>query len=316
VSFNPNQLHVVAVVHNPLRFASRERLFREFSWRMHKAGVRLHVVEAAFGDRLHVQHHPDHAQHVFLRQTDELWVKESMINVGVSRLPPDAEYVAWIDGDVAFQNPEWAIETIHQLQHYPVVQMFQTAIDLGPGGEALEIFNGFGYSHAVGLPRRYLSGGGYYGIKSGGKFWHPGFAWAIRRDVFDRLGGLIDWSILGSADHLMALAMVGRVDLGIPSGLHPNFGKHARIWAERAAEVVKGNLGYVPGTLNHHWHGRKRDRHYVDRWEVLKRHNYDPERDIRRDGQGLVALTHHGERMRRDLRLYFRSRNEDSVDLE
>ena len=35
-------------------------------------------------------------------------------------------------------------ETIHQLQHYQIVQMFQTAADLGPEGEILQVFNGFG----------------------------------------------------------------------------------------------------------------------------------------------------------------------------
>lgn len=315
MSFNPNQLHVVAVVHNPLRFASRERLFRDFAARMHAAHVRLHVVEAAFGDRLHVHHHPDHAQHIFLRQKDELWVKESMINVGFSHLPDDWEYAAWIDGDVAFGRPDWALETIHQLQHYPVVQMFQTALDLGPSGEAMEIFNGFGYTIAAGLPKRFLDKGGYYGAKIGGKFAHPGFAWAIRRDAFDGVGGLIDWSILGSADHLMALALVGHAALGVPSGMHPNFLRLAKAWEERAAEVVHGNVGYVPGTLHHQWHGRKIQRGYVSRWDILKKFKYDPERDIRRDHRGLMCFTHRGERLRAAIRGYFRSRNEDSVDL-
>ena len=42
----------------------------------------------------------------------------------------------------------------------------------------------------------------------------------------------------------------------------------------------------------------------------------DPDRDIRKDHQGLLQLTRAGERMRNDLRGYFRSRNEDSIDLE
>ena len=54
----------------------------------------------------------------------------------------------------------------------------------------------------------------------------------------------------------------------------------------------------------------------MDRWKLLRKWQYDPERDIRRDHQGLVQLTRSGERLRDDLRAYFRSRNEDSIDLE
>ncbi len=327
-SFDPSELHVIAVVHNPLRFRSRRRLFNDFTTRCHEAGVTLHVVEAAFGDRLHDHVERGAERHTLMVQDQELWVKESMIRVGLSRLPADAKYVAWIDGDVSFTRNDWAQETIHQLQHYRIVQMFQTAADLGPEGEIIQVFNGFGYSRAMGLPEflnsspvpsYYYGGPGLNGQvptdRPGRKFWHPGFAWAARRETLDQIG-MIDWSVLGSADHMMALAWIGRVERAVPTGLHPNYLRHALMYQELCSEHVRGDVGYVPGTLVHWWHGKKRDRRYIDRWEILQRHGYDPERDVRRDTQGLVQLSRVGERMRDDLRNYFRSRNEDSIDLE
>lgn len=333
-SFDASELHVIAVVHNPLRFKSRYRLFEDFVRRCKQAGVTLHIIEAAFGDRYHDHVEDGVDRHVLLVQQQELWVKESMINVGFSRLPEDWKYAAWIDGDVSFARLDWAEETIHQLQHYRIVQMFQTAADLGPEGEILQVFNGFGYSKAAGLPELLNSSDAkvdpehcadyYYDSGPGerpghpgqGKFWHPGFAWAMRRDTFDNLGGMIDWSILGSADHMMALAWIGKVARAVPIGMHANFKRYAEIYQELATEHVRGDIGYVPGTLLHWFHGKKRDRRYVDRWEILKKWQYDPERDVRRDHQGLIQLTRRGERMRDDLRAYFRARNEDSIDLE
>lgn len=336
-SFDPSQLHVVAVVHNPLRFRSRHRLFHDFVRRCVDAGVTLHVIEARFGDRVCDHTEPGVDWHTVVVQHQELWVKESLINIGLSRLPDDAKWVAWIDGDVEFVRPDWARETIHQLQHYRVVQMFQTAADLGPEGEIMQVFNSFGWSRATGQPEvligadeRARDPADYYHYYGAGelaatgqaasgparKFWHPGFAWAMRRSTLDEMGSLIDWSVLGSADHMMALAWIGKVHRAIPSGLHPNYARHAELFQERCTEVVRGDVGYVPGSIVHHWHGKKRDRRYVDRWEILKRHAYDPERDIRRDSQGLVQLTRPGERLRDDLRGYFRSRNEDSIDKE
>jgi len=335
-TFDPHHLHVVAVVHNPLRFRSRHRLFKEFVARCQAAGVSLHVVEASFGER-----DADHTGrgvdwHSMVVQQQELWVKESLINVGLSRLPPEAKYVAWIDGDVQFVRPDWAEETVHQLQHYRVVQMFQCAADLGPTGEILQVFNGFGYSQADGLPEVFngsqaeVDAANYYRSSQEvqqvqarfhqpdvpAKFWHPGFAWAARRETLDEMGGLLDWSVLGSADHMMALAWLGKVGKAIPDGLHANYLRHALLYQERCAEAVRGDVGYVPGTLLHFWHGRKRDRQYVDRWKILQKWQYDPERDVRHDSQGLIQLTRAGERMRDDLRAYFRSRNEDSIDTE
>lgn len=334
-SFDPSELHVIAVVHNPLRYQSRHRLFNDFVTRCKQAGVTLHIVEAAFGDRYHDHVEQGVDRHVLLVQQQELWVKESMINVGFSRLPEDWKYAAWIDGDVSFTRLDWAQETIHQLQHYRVVQMFQTAADLGPEGEIIQVFNSFGWSFAAGLPELLNSSdkgrlADYYydgreevvhaeapgAVAISAKFWHPGFAWAIRRDAFDHTGGLIDWSILGSADHMMALAWIGKVNRAVPSGLNPSFMRRAMEYQELATEHIRGDVGYVPGSLVHWWHGRKRDRRYVDRWEILKRWKFDPDRDIRKDHQGLLQLTRAGERMRNDLRGYFRSRNEDSIDLE
>ena len=332
-SFTPDQLHVIAIVHNPLRYRSRDVLFQAFVKHMEAAGVTLHIVEAAFGERDHRHTWGEH-QHIMVQHSHELWMKESMINLGFSRLPGDWKYAAWIDGDIQFSRPDWAVETIHQLQHYRVVQMFQTAADLGPTGEIIDVHNGFGWSQAAGLPK-WTHGSapqsvltkqqlGYYfhsatalvgGTAPAGKFWHPGYAWAIRRETFDDLGGLIDWSALGSADHIMAMAMIGEVEKSIPGSIHPNYLKKARQWQELANEHVRKDVGFVPGSISHFWHGAKRSRFYVPRWDILTKHQFDPELDIRRDHQGLVHLTRRGERMRDDLRTYFRSRNEDGVEL-
>lgn len=44
-------LHVISVVSNPVRYASRYRLYRDFQARMRAAGVTHHTVELLFGAR-------------------------------------------------------------------------------------------------------------------------------------------------------------------------------------------------------------------------------------------------------------------------
>jgi len=303
-----DKLWVVAVISNPQRYKSRYALYEKFKQSIENAGANLLTVELAFGNRPFEVTEENHPNHVQVRTDSELWHKEQLINIGISRLPSDWEYVAWIDADVEFCRPDWPSEIVHQLQHYDVVQCFQTAIDLGPDGEVINTFDGFAYSWATGKPGPYSKGGS-------GPHWHPGFAWAATRKAINGLGGLMDFAVLGAADHHMAWAFLGKVIERSPKNVSEAYKKHLLIWQERAKNHIRENVGYVPGTIFHHFHGKKKDRKYIERWDILLRHNYDPELDLKRDWQGLWQFTHAGLRLRNDIRNYFKQRNEDSIDL-
>jgi hypothetical protein len=102
----------------------------------------------------------------------------------------------------------------------------------------------------------------------------------------------------------------------MPSGLHHRYVARVMEWQAAALRAASRDVGCVEGTLLHHWHGQKRKRYYVERWETLRRHQYDPDRDIYRDAAGVLALTGNKPDLRDDLRRYFRSRDEDSRDEE
>lgn len=308
----PDKLHVIAVISNPIRYASRYALYERFAAFMKKEPlVVFHPVELALGRRPFEI--PD--AELKLRTYDEIWHKENMINLMIQRLPPDWKYVAWIDADIEFQRKDWVVETMQQLQHYMIVQMFQNAIDLGPEGEVIGTHTGFAYSYLSGKarpqrdPKR-----GYYQYP----FWHPGFSWAARREAIDYLGGLYDVSILGSSDHLMAWSLIGENML--PSTMSPAYIKSLQDWQDRAERLITRDIGYVPGTITHFFHGKKKDRKYNSRWEILSKYEFDPFLDLKRDYAGLYQLDVDGSpRMngfRDELRAYFRGRNEDSIDVK
>lgn len=303
-------LHVVTVISNPCRYKSRYRLYKEFAaYVSNSPGTILHTVEASFGQRPHEITSQFQAGHIQVNTSHELWHKENLINIGISRLPADWQYVAWVDADVAFARHDWAAETVHQLQHFPIVQLFSQVQDLAPDHTSLNNRPGFAYGFAHGLP---LHG------KTYAKSWHPGFAWAARREFINEVGGLIDWAILGAGDYHMACSFIGEVSRSMPDGLSPAYKASLLRWQERAEKYGKHNLGYVPGLLLHHWHGKKADRKYQDRWQILVRNQYDPNTDIKRDSQGLWQLVIESERqekLRDEIRLYFRGRNEDSIDV-
>lgn len=310
--------YVVAVMTNPERFKTRPRLFKEFMARMEKYGAKLFVVEGTFGDRDYEVTEASNPRHIQIRTDSELWLKENLINIGISRLPADWEYVAWIDGDIDFVRPDWMEETVHELQHHPVVQMFEDAVDLGPSHQIIATHKSFASCYKNGLSyKRGKEGetfGYYYGKNGPGAYWHPGYAWAATRAAINTFGGLFEHGIAGAGDHHMACALIGEGKASVPGKIHPNYKKYVLAWEERALRLHK-NIGFIGGTIYHFWHGKKRDRKYKDRWSILIENKYNPSTDIYKDWQGVLCLYPGHEQLRDELRNYFKSRNEDSIDL-
>jgi hypothetical protein len=313
-------LYVIAAVFNPIRYRSRWSLYKKFEKHIEDSGAILYTVECAFGNREFCITDPLNPRHIRLRSPHELWFKENMVNIGISRLPSDWKYVAWIDADIKFARPDWVGETLQQLQHYQFVQMFSEAQDLGPNYEPFMRHKSFIYSYKNKIPRP-KGPGYYYGIEGPTPFvtWHPGFAWAARREAIDAVGGLIDYAPLGAADNHMAKGLVG----DISNSVHPNVSKAYKNmlleWERRATIRIRKNVGYVEGLLLHNWHGPKSDRKYWDRWKPLVDFQFNPQLDLKRDAQGLWQLTDRMEprsiALRDGIRHYFRQRNEDSIYL-
>ena len=328
----PAVLDVVAVISNPVRYRSRYDLYRAFERHVIASGARLTTVELAYGDRPFEVTTAGNPRHVQFRSRHELWHKENLVNLGVQRLPSDWQHVAWVDADVSFARPDWVQETLQQLQHHPIVQMFSRTLDLGPGSEILpHYFNpglkpaSWAYCHVNGIPQantdlaKSLATGkmdvaeGPYGAESTEFYWHPGFAWAARREAWDQLGGLIDHSILGAGDYLMASALTGHLSL---SGWLPeSYTRPILEWKARADRHIRGDLGYVEGLLLHHFHGAKRKRGYKDRWRIFLDSAFDPSLDLKRDWQGVLQLTERNPVLRDLIRAYFRSRDEDGTEI-
>jgi hypothetical protein len=321
ISFNTDhmkpKLWIIAVLNNPSRFKRRVQLFREFIARMQKYQVNICIVELAYGDRNYETDDLDVPIKVQLRTDSVLWHKENMINIGISRLPPDWEYVAWIDTDVDFVRGDWVEETLHQLQHHYIVQLFEDAIDLGPDHQIINTSKSFMYSYKNNIPRfinKKEKCYTYVSYKKSCEFFHPGYAWAARKDALQITGGLLDVAILGAGDHHMAWALIGEGQNSLPTNVSEDYKNHILNWEKRALKLHK-NVNYVKGVLYHYWHGKKVNRKYTERWSIIKDNNYEPTNDIYKDWQGLLAFHEGHYKLRDGIMDYFSQRNEDSVDV-
>ena len=133
----PDPLYVVLPYFNFCGFRRRRQLFIEFVNRIRKTpGIRIIISEAMGQAPL-----PDLPvwRHVTTETPHPIWIKENLVNVIISDLPENWKYLSWIDADLTFLNRNWVQDTISELQTYDIVQLFQTAVNLGPHGESLKI---------------------------------------------------------------------------------------------------------------------------------------------------------------------------------
>ncbi len=312
-------LYCLVMVYNPVRFRSRWKLAEDMFARVRRAGGVLAVAEVAHGHREFVLGKSLMDGDIYLQlETDsELWLKEAVQNELMERLPIDAQYIACLDGDIGFVREDWANETVQQLQHYDVVQMWSEAIDLGPSHTTIGRHHSFVYSWLNDEEKP--PDCGYYGLAKGGipsvHLWHPGFAWAYRRSALNDLGRLLTVGVLGAGDNHMAKALVGDADRSVHPDMGASYRREVLAWQHRAQTYLRSGVGLVEGQLTHYWHGPKVKRRYWDRWRILTENGFDPDVDLKPDWQGLPRLvieTPRQRKLRDQIRTYFRERDEDS----
>lgn len=213
-----------------------------------------------------------------------LWQKERLLNLAVARLPADVDVIAWLDADLIFDCDHLAQAFTHAARIWPVAQCWQYATMCGPDYTP--------DSWPGGVQRAESIAAYHYQRKncaidpSAG---HPGFAWLMRREIWDAIGGLYEYDLAGIADGLMAAAWLGAGPYNPYLRTSPDtFRRHALAWCHRADSVIQGQVGYVPIALGHLYHGAVCDRNYRARREQLIDAAFSPENHVAADpGQPL-----------------------------
>ena len=299
------KLNVIVVISNPCLYARRYILMKQFMDRIEKydsENVNLFIVELAYKKQKYVITNSANPNHLQLRTEVPLWHKENMINIAVQKLlPKNYKAFAWIDADLEFESCTWAKDTLKILNgSKDIVQIFSHASDMDHSEKTMRVFNSAGYQYTKHLP--------FCG--KGDNFWHPGFAWAITRRAYEKIGGLFELGILGSGDNIMMYSLLGNGLKAINAKSSDGY-KQTIIEYEKKMKTLR--FGYVPGLILHHFHGTKINRKYTERWQILITHNYTPLTDIMYDSVGLIVPNpvFFSEKLKNDIMQYFRDRLED-----
>jgi len=135
----PKDLWVVSAYFDSEGYASKIRALEAYISAIERSGIPIILVEGGFGRcplRL-----PKSDRVLQIRCPSVMWQKERLLNPAIDHLPNSCRKVAWLDADIFFENPGWAIETANLLDNFPIVQPFDLALWLPEG---TQLFHGRG----------------------------------------------------------------------------------------------------------------------------------------------------------------------------
>jgi hypothetical protein len=306
-----SDLWAITTYFNPCNYQNRRKGYEVFRQNLQ---IPLLTVELSFNGEFHLE---EGDAEILIQRTSEdvMWQKERLLNLAVEALPDFCGKVAWVDCDLVFENDDWPEAARKALEKYPVIQPFQYAYDLKPGltgpDFAPKMCNPRCESYASLYCKRLLPEGLLKLPDKRSLGITPGYAWAARRDLLLR-HTLYDACIVGGGDGPILTGFTGNFeDIVDYLKMNPRRVDHFLEWAEPIFAEVSGNLGYIPGSIYHLWHGEIKDRHYVSRRIELARHHFDPYVDVAIASNGCWRWNSDKPELHDYLRAYFASRFED-----
>lgn len=291
------KLAAVTAYFNPCNSQSRWQNFVKFAECIHAQNIDLHVIEGIYTGNADTQPIATTVNlanlacqlctsSMCISYTDLLFHKERFLNILINSLPKAYDAVLWIDADIIFTNNNLQTEILTALETYPLIQPWSHCTMLNQHGQPQDWF---GKGSAI-KSTAWHNFKREPKFKNGSPLWsHPGFAWAIRRDIFKEMQGLYEYHITGCGDSLMSMGWFGDFTSNYFYGrMNPAMSKHWLKWAVNAHRLIQGNIGCFDTEITHLYHGSIADRRYTMRWKMLATLGYDPEKHLEDPGPNLA----------------------------
>ena len=241
---------------------------------------------------------PPAAERMLFESDDTLFFKENLWNLAAAEA--DSDTLLFFDSDVYIRGNTWLRDTLKLLESHDILQPFEAAAWTSREG-------------TVEFSRRPTASAIARSVEPHPGHYHPGFAWAFRRDSFLRIGGWYDRHPAGGSDTAFAYtlyeAATGSPAVP-PSGLLKSFCECPSF--REYCSVVSAYCPSVSITRKciavHRWHGSWKDRGYVTRDSVFPIGD-DGEYEVKYRADGLLSW-YRKDGSARAMK-YFMSRKED-----
>jgi len=312
----PGSFWGITAFFNPAGYKNKVQNYKEFRISSKKQGLSLLCVELAYDNKPFELLEEDADILIQIRADSKksvMWQKERLLNIGLENLPKDCDKIAWLDCDIIFDNDNWIKETGKLLEEYVIVQPFSFVVRMPKGG----IFgNPFSFDFGVEENQK------FYGISNGvilfgnsvlddfNKHGHTGFAWAARKEIFNSTN-FYDKLILGSGDLFIAQSFYGDIKNHISTLSSKKMNLYQEEWLKRICDNVKKSIYFNPGFIFHLWHGNKKNRLHDERFSILRKHDFNPSKDIKIGQNRVLEWASNKPEFHKEVRNYFYIRKED-----
>ena len=240
------------VIFNPAR---TKRIIMNYLYTVnefHRHRLPVFTLELCFGNSK-----PEISDSIVVRGNSHMFHKERLCRLLETKIPSVYSKVAFIDADILFDSPDWYQRTSKLLNEYDVVHPFERCnwLDLK-------------YKTVFRSQESVVKINGTYFDAS----YHPGFAWAFRRDWY-RSVGFYDHAVSGSGDALSAATWLNKEFppgfKSLPVALRPSY--------DEFEKRPRPRITYLKAcTVSHLYHGTIHNRQYTNRHAIL-----DIPKDIR-----------------------------------
>jgi len=289
-SEDTEDMAIITTHYNPCNYNLPRRNY--WRWRHHLRDLEKQLVTVEISFDGHFMIHD--AIKIEAEEKNILWQKEAAINVALKSLPEHIKYVAWLDSDMLFENKEWAVQSIDMLKNgHSAVQLFQFVKYLDVRGKYI-----------------WSKIGALWGISNCGNISGcPGGAWIANRDYLDRIGGLTPYMITGGGDVPAANGLADVPATFYNDVVSKELTEIEADWIEKAKTLREGKPGFLNGSVQHLFHGTRKNRQYVARGKMLM--DFNPFEDVVIGEQGILEWTGNNPQLEEEIKQYFMNRRED-----
>jgi hypothetical protein len=222
------------------------------------------------------------------RSTSYMFYKEHLINLVIVKpaVRVFQKYVI-LDADIIFDDINWVDKISSALNTYDIIQP---------------------YEYACKLTKQFTVEDVLYSICKKEKEGHPGYAWAFRRDWYDRIGGLYEHAVIGGGDTCLVYK-IGTSNISI-----------SNIYSRELERcTIKTKIGFIPGTIYHLPHGTFIKRQYTTRMSdlenTLKSLQISSLSDAVEEIEGILEWKQNcKDVMNKTLLQFFQNREDDNFD--
>ena len=320
-------LYVITIVTNPCQNSLKTHYYEEFAERMEKINnVRLITAEVSYMGLPFILTQPHFEPfNIQIRVQTPLNLKYNILNYVISKLPQEAEFVAWVDFNIEFLNENWVQDTLEILKNHNLVKLYKDCLLLNKDSNIL--------GSTTALIRNQKNQKGYSNFERIMMLErYSGTAWAARKEFITSIGGFLDLCVTNENDEIISSCLEGKVEDVLPQNLAIEFAQILKDWQksirvnnkneefkilnnvlkkyvlDEAGESPKKSAMKNSGSKNKNEPLNSYKKY--DGWALLVDNHFNPLKDLTRDGDNVYQLKRDREKVFKSFKEYYLHSND------